>query len=60
MLQVRECALAFCSFVIFSLDSPLSPLRSLGMHHKNIMLLKFLTTFDSFFMAIKILGKKGL
>jgi hypothetical protein len=33
MLRARECALTPCFSVVFTLDSHLNPLRSLGVRH---------------------------
>jgi len=45
VLQARECALTPYSFVVFSLDSHLSPLRNLGVRHLVIRSETYKTKF---------------
>jgi len=49
VLWVKECASTPCSFVIFSLDWHLNPLRSLGARHKyrlQVFLLRYMQMYN--------------
>ncbi len=40
VLQAKECAPILCFFVNFSLDSHLSPLKNLGVHHMGLAIFR--------------------
>ncbi len=54
VLRVKKRAPTFCSFVVFSLDSHLNPLRSLGVRHHPCLNAHLLNHFYVLYLIHKI------